>query len=447
MRPENFSNGTPAEPAESSGKPRLAVIGSGLGGLAAAWLLRQQFDVTVFEQHARPGMGVFTVDYTSRGATTRIDIPTRVFCEGYYPHLFALLKTVGVHMHATDHSAAYGDARGEVFFHYGNLRVFGRSVSYPKGASTFSADARCIGLDSGRFFAQARKDLAAHPEHLAQQTLDHYLDDHLAAKTYGAAFVQQVLLPALSVICTCDYDSVLAYPADLILGYLCSGVMQQGVVRAEKGVDDIVPRLLADVQQVCGQAVARVEESVRGMTVTTADGVGRHFESVVVAAQAHQAAAMLHGFDHYKTLLEQVPFEASSMLVHTDHALLPRTRVPLSPVTYHLPDEATRPEVTVDLTKAFPTYRKQDSVFQTWNPIRQPRAECVIAEAHFTRPLVTMQSRQAMAALRKLQQEEAQPTLWFCGAYVSDRVPLLEAAAASAVDVARRLGVTIPWDA
>lgn len=59
---------------------RIAVIGSGLGGLTAAWLLRGQHQVTLFEQHHRPGKGVFGVDYASAGLTTRIDVPTRVFC-------------------------------------------------------------------------------------------------------------------------------------------------------------------------------------------------------------------------------------------------------------------------------------------------------------------------------------------------------------------------------
>ena len=146
MRTVNQGSLTGARPQATTtsqpAAPTLAVIGTGLGGLAAAWLLRQRFQVTLFEQHPRPGMGVFVVDYHSRGQTTRIDIPTRVFCDGYYPNLLALLRAVGVRLHATDHSAAYADADGEVFFHYGNLRAFGRSWSYPKGRRSLGREGR-----------------------------------------------------------------------------------------------------------------------------------------------------------------------------------------------------------------------------------------------------------------------------------------------------------------
>ena len=136
---------------------RIAVIGSGIGGLTAAWLLRQRHEVSLFEQHHRPGMGVFGVDYASQGRTTRIDIPTRVFCEGYYPQLTALLETIGVRMQATDHAAAYADGQGQVFFHYANVHVLGRSLSVlrPGGMRRPLQGFRIAG-PSLRLFAGAR---------------------------------------------------------------------------------------------------------------------------------------------------------------------------------------------------------------------------------------------------------------------------------------------------
>lgn len=435
------AGGTAAGP----GKPRLAVIGTGLGGLAAAWLLRPRFEVTLIEQHPRPGMGAFFVDYTSRGRTTRIDIPARVVANCYYPQLAHLLQAVGVRLHGTDHAAAYADEHGEVFFHYGNLRLLGRSLFYPKGLRTLGAEGRALMRDGLAFFVQARKDLDTRREALAGLSLGEYFDAGVAAGRVGTPFVERVLLPALSVICTCDYAAVRAYPADLLLGFLCSGVMMEGVARAEHGVEDIVSRLLDGVQVQCGQNVAAVERQDNGFRLVAGDGRTQAFDHVVIATQAQQAAAMLTAFRPYQALLEQVAFEPSTMVAHTDTDLLPRSRLPLSPVTYHLIPGAPRPEVTVDLSKAFPTFRGQDPVFQTWNPIREARAGHRLAEAHFTRPVVTHQSRQAMAQLRALQARD-DLGLWFCGSYVADRVPLLEAAACSAVDVARQLGATIPWD-
>ena len=70
-------------------KPGLAVIGTGIAGLSAAYLLKDKYRVTVFEGQARAGMGAHSVDYVSNGITRRIDIPLRIFCRGYYENLFA----------------------------------------------------------------------------------------------------------------------------------------------------------------------------------------------------------------------------------------------------------------------------------------------------------------------------------------------------------------------
>ena len=67
-----------------TGTPRIAVIGSGIAGLTAAWLLRQRAVVTLFEAGPRAGMGAYAVDYESCGTVTRIDIPLRIFCRGYW---------------------------------------------------------------------------------------------------------------------------------------------------------------------------------------------------------------------------------------------------------------------------------------------------------------------------------------------------------------------------
>lgn len=420
-------------------RQRIAVIGSGIGGLTAAWLLKQRHEITLFEQHERPGMGIFAVDYTSNGQTTRIDIPTRIFCAGYYPHLFALLKAIGVRLHATNHSAAFANEQGDIYLHYGVREVLGRSWNFPKLDHLPSATTLRLLRDSVRFFRQVERD-AARAESLRGMTLAQYLEH----AHYSQEFLDGVLLPTLSVICTCDMASVLRYPADLLLGYLGSGVMQQGVVRAEQGVDAIVPRMLEGITVLCGTAVSRIEERSDGHDLHTADGRTHRFDRVIVASQAQQAADMLDTDSPFPALLRQVPFEKSMMRVHTDASVLPRSRWPMSPVTYHVAAGAPRPEVTVDLTRAFSTYHGQQPVFQTWHPLRPAGAGHTLAEAHFTRPLVTLESRKAVSQLRQLQRE-GDHRLMFCGAYMADKVPLLEAAVDSAMEVTAQLGVQPPW--
>ena len=420
-------------------KPSLAVIGTGIAGLSAAWLLRQKYDVTVYESQPRAGMGVHTIDYSSRGKTSRIDVPLRIFTRGYYQHLLALYDHIGVEVLASDHAGVFADGDGRKIFEYGNASFAGLDFSYLKGRSLFSPKAWKIALQSRRFFAQAEKNFDTWPN-LAELRFEEYLQQTRA----GPEFVETVLLPIMSVTCTCDYQSVLDYPADIMLGYLTSGVQELGIVSAANGVDDIVPRLLQGVELKTDSAVTQIAANGENLTVTTKTGETGDFDHVVVAAQAQQAAGMLSGFEDQKQLLGRVEFESSTMSVHTDSDLLPNGDEKLSPVSYFVPDHAPRAEVTVNLTRTISRLGGQDTVFQTWNPIRQPREEKELARVNFTRPVVSHQSRRAMTSLREYHRQQGN-RLWFCGSYVAEKIPLLDAAVDSSVEVAKQLGVQIPW--
>lgn len=430
-------------------RPRMAVIGTGIAGLSAAWLLKEKFDITVIESHQRAGMGIHTIDYDSDGRRSRIDIPLRVFCEGYYPNLLALYKQVGVKVQTGDHAGVFADNKGRVLLHYGNLNIGSLRIPFPKGRTLFSLSAWRLVWEFRRFSKLAHQALSS--AEVSEQDLSAItLREFLQNKKIKPEFTEQLLLPVLAVTCTCDYHSILQYPADIILKYLTCGVWRYGIINAEKGVDDIVPRLLKGVTLQTGQAVTKIQQTDENglIKITTADGRQQIFDQVVIASQAQQAAAMLEGFEKEKALLNTVNFESSLMAVHTDTDVLPSSNVALSAVSYILPEkqsgQALRPQVSVDLTKAIKKYQGQAAVFQTWNPVQPPAAEALLAQVEFTRPVVTLESRDAMLQLRQ-QQQSSDNRLWFCGSYLADKVPLLDAAVDSSVAVAQALGVKVPW--
>tara|TARA_R110001606_G_scaffold132839_4_gene268822 strand:- start:14577 stop:15887 length:1311 start_codon:yes stop_codon:yes gene_type:complete len=426
--------------ADQRTKPSLAVIGTGIAGLSAAYLLKDKYQVTVFESQARAGMGAHSVDYVSNGITRRIDIPLRIFCHGYYDNLLALYDHIGVEILTSDHSGIFSDEAGHVILHYGNVRLGMARFSHLKGRNWLSPAAWTIGLQSKRFFARAKRDIARTD--LADISFGEYLQQSGA----GREFVDTVLLPMMSVTCTCDYQTVRDYPADLMLEYLTCGVHEIGIMSAAKGVDDIVPRMLVDVELRTNSPVAVIEPDGQQLRVVTKSGAAQHFDQVVIAAQAHQAAAMLSGFDDRRALLNRIPFERSTMSVHTDPEILPAPAKGLSPVSYHIPRDASRAEVSVDLTKAIARLAGQETIFQTWNPIRRIAPNRELARVDFTRPTVTRDSRKIVIALRECQSQPGN-RLWLCGSYMAEKIPLLEAAVDSSVVVAEHLGAAIPWKA
>ena len=418
-------------------RPRLAVIGSGLSGLSAGWLLRERFDVTLFERHPKAGMGAVSVD-CGEGPASRVDIPARVIAPRYYPQFARLLDGLGVRLRSADHAAAYIDEQGKVFYHYGEANIGRKAVFFPKNRATVSPRGIALTIDALRLLWRARAALATRGAQLAGMTMGEYLDAEIAGARVGAAFVERVLMPSLSLVCTCDYAAVRAYPADMLLHFLASGVVFEPLRRAEKGVDDIVSRLLNGVRLSAGVAVHAIDRDGAQLRVVFADGRAEHFDHVVIATEAPQAARLLEAFPLQRALLEQVTVEYSRVVVHSDARLLPRSTLPLSPVTYRLGAGAARPEVTVDMRRAFANFESRQPVLQTWSPLRDVAARFQFKEASFTRPVVTHASREAMRRLRTLQAGDT-GGLWICGAYVGDRVPVLEAAVASAMEIAARL--------
>jgi len=439
----------PVNDACLESRPNVAVIGAGLAGLSAAWLLSKQYHVTLYERHEKAGMGVFTSDYSSNGIHSRIDIPLRIFTPNYYPSLFALYDYLDIEMEASDHAAVYQyllpNQTIEPFFQYKNSKCLGFKFSF-LALNTLNYKGLVLTLAQYRFFKTIQYDVK-HSDDLSSITFSEYLGE----KTFNPRFINEMLMPALAVTLTCDFESVGQYPADLILDYLTCGVMQEGIVRAKQGVDGIVPKLTQGYDVKCAHEVVSIQSQQDTVLLTIKNNIldeqfEKAFDHVIVASQADIAANMLSfsagAFDQQSALLKRIPMETSRMVLHTDTNLISNTKR-ASPESYLLADSESRAATTVDLTKAFSSYQDQQPVFQTWHPIKQPAPSSVIAQADFTRPLVTLDSREAVAELQALNTHSR---VKICGSYMANRFPLLDAAVESSVTMARQMGVEIPWE-
>ena len=130
------------------------------------------------------------------------------------------------------------------------------------------------------------------------------------------------------------------------------------------------------------------------------------------------------------------------MVLHTDSDQVYHAQQ-AAPVSYIIDKNQNRPSTSVDLTKAFSSYKGHASIYQTWNPIKTPKESHVISRAHFTRPLVTLESRQSVSQLMKLNKHSA---IKISGSYMVNKIPLLDAAVASSVSIAKQMGCDIPWE-
>lgn len=420
-------------------KPTLAVIGSGIAGLSAAWLLKDKYNVTLFERHAAPGMGAYSVDVGYADESVIIDIPLRIITKGYYQDLFNLYQTLGIEIERTDHSGAFFTHTGADVFHYKNYHIGKYSFSFLNSPKRLSRSNLMLGIASIKFFYEIKKvNLAL----LNNITFGEFL---LEWPHTNSAFVDQVLMPMLSTICTCDYNSIKQYPAGMIIGYLACGVAEEGVWKATHGVADIVSKITQGYAVKTHSQIEKVIQDKNTSEVLLSDGERYQFDHVVIATQPQHAGPMVA--EQQPELADHcygIPVAVSQMVVHRDQSIYPRPWQDLSPVCYSVDSKQPRPMATVCLNKSMNSVKDCLPVFQTWHPTTDIDPSMILANVTFERPVMSYSALEHIAAI-KASMKQSNNRIWFCGSYLGGGVPLLEGGISSALAIANKLGVKTPW--
>ncbi|MEM1411935.1 MAG: FAD-dependent oxidoreductase [Pseudomonadota bacterium] len=416
---------------------KVAVVGSGIAGLSAAWLLGQEHQVTIFEKHEQLGMDARSLDVSGEGDPARIDVPLRVFFDGFYPNLTALYQQLGIESGAINYSASFCTLNEKAYFRYDNYRLGGFSVPFFKGSGSLKPRALRIGWDIVRLFRLAPRALAQGIDD------DTTLEAFLAAHRFSTDFAEGFLYPAFAAICTCSLDSVKAYPAGVILDYLNSGLLLSSMRRVTQGTREVVGRLSQHTERIhlCAPVldVARNECDV---SVRTAEGTAT-FDHVVIATQANQAIRLLQQLSaEERETLSAFSYEPSRVVIHRDTRLAPRGGpAQWAPVNFLRSEDDAAPMATIWMN-AIQAMPGSSPVFQTWNPVIEPDPSLVLGQAEFERPVVNAGSLQGLRRLAELH-EQPDRRVWFCGSYASHGIPLLESAVRSAQSIAKQLGVKL----
>ena len=421
----------------SSGK-RIAVIGSGIAGLSAAWLLSRAHKVTLFEANDYLGGHTHTVDVTLDGITAPVDTGFLVFNERTYPNLIALFDHLGVASTASDMSFSVRLATEGLEWAGSNLAtVFAqrRNLLRPAFWGMLS--------DILRFNREATA-LAQQPADSAQS-----LGEFLEAGRYGRAFRDWYLLPMAGAIWSCPTAAMLQYPARTFFTFCANHGLLQVSDRPQwrtvnGGARCYVEKLAAAISDIrLGRPVQQVLRDPRGATLHVAGHAAEHFDAVVLACHSDQALSLLGDADAVeRRVLGAIGYQDNDVVLHTDERFLPRRRSAWSAWNYHADDagDGSRPVGVSYLINKLQPLPFTRPVIVTLNPSREPRPECLIDRYRYAHPVFDLGSIAAQARLPGLQ---GRHNTWYCGAWTG--YGFHEDGLKAGIGVAAALGVTAPW--
>ncbi|MGO4404399.1 NAD(P)/FAD-dependent oxidoreductase [Bosea sp. RAF48] len=390
---------------------RVAVIGAGISGLSAAWLLGQAHDVVLFEAAPRLGGHANTVRVAGDGGETAVDTGFIVYNEATYPNFIALMEHLGVATQPTEMSFA-------VSLDGGRLEYSGTSVSglFAQRSNLMRPRFWAMLQDITRFYRNASRDA------LAGGAADVSLGDYLAAGGYGAAFRDDHLLPMAAAIWSAPCSEILSYPATAFLRFHHNhGLLQltdRPIWRTVTGGSGVYVQKLRTAfsgEVRVGSPVRQVRRGANDV-VLMGDGWNETFSHVVFATHADQALAMLADPGTAEAeALGAFRYSRNRAVLHGDTALMPKRRRAWASWNHigdrAQPDSACAVTYWMNLLQGLPEGRP---LFVTLNPPDTLRADTILHEETYEHPLFDAAALEAQARLWSLQGTRRS---WFCGAY------------------------------
>ena len=421
----------------SSPRQNIAVIGSGIAGMSAAWLLSQNHDVTVYEKNGRLGGHSNTVTVNTSLGPTPVDTGFIVYNELTYPNLIALFDHLGVETKPSDMSFGVSLNNGAMEYSSVGASAFlcgGRNLTNPRfWAMTW---------DLLRFYRQAPLELLRSREEMIS------LGEYLRRRGYGEAFRNDHLLPQAAAIWSASMTEIHNYPACAFVRFFENhGLLKlQGrpewrtVAGGSRAYVEKLTAAYADRVRV-GVGAASIRRDGAGAWVRDATGAVERYDAVVIATHADEALVLLEEpSPEESAILGAFRYTKNRAVLHTDSALMPKRR-PLWASWNYVGDNPEGGCVVSYWMNKLQGIQSREQLFLTLNPRTMPRDETILYEAMYEHPLFDAAAVQAQERLWSLQGAR---NTWFCGAHFGSGFH--EDGLQAGLAVAEQLGgVRRPW--
>ncbi|WP_180186259.1 FAD-dependent oxidoreductase [Acinetobacter sp. YH01008] len=415
----------------------IAVIGSGMAGLATARILQDAgHHITIFE--ALPGRGMDSHSLEFEGGL--IDAPLRVMNPYLWKNTLSLATYLGIKTYPVRTYMACSwlfEDKTETWLttsrsRIGNIPIINNRKGLQQYGWRLVKGLLQLKVALTKFFKSKNQDIS--------------LAEFINRNEIEEVFWHGAVMPVLYTICTCNPKTIGEWPAKPLLIFLRQLTDGDALLRLQGGTPALVDKLIEGIQIEDGSAITLVQEQGDQVRVENAAGYSKLFDRVIVATPTTKIEEFLDAeqFASEIELLKKFKFEQGELVIHTDASVMPPKRKDWAVLSYMMDRKFTRQQFTVWLNSIEPSLVGKSAVFQTWRPVTDIDPKKVIKSVMLTRAVVDANT---VALNKELQQRhlEANRKVFFCGSWSCDGLPILESAVTSAMKIAEIFGAPLPF--
>ncbi|MDF1762105.1 MAG: FAD-dependent oxidoreductase [Oleibacter sp.] len=394
-------------------KKRIAIVGSGVAGLTCAWLLRERYDVHLYEANDYLGGHTQTTDVEVAGKSYPVNTGFIVFNDWTYPNFIKLMEQVGAESEDSDMSFSVKCERSGLEYNGHTLNsLFAQRLNVLR--PSFWKMIR----DILRFNKETRAGLADDSLNKTET-----LGQYLSRQGYSESFRKHYIIPMGAAVWSSSEEMMMEFPLYFFVRFFNNHGMlsvddrpQWRVIsRGSRSYVEKIQAALPPSQVYLNTPVTKVLRSDDSVTITSERGEDT-FDEVIFACHSDQALKMLGDASATeKEILGAIPYKMNDVVLHTDHSILPKKRLAWAAWNYHI---GQKHQDSVAVTYYMNRLQNFDDApvhfCVTLNKTADIDPNKIIRQFRYAHPVFTLEG---MAAQERHHEISAQNNTHFCGAY------------------------------
>jgi len=414
---------------------KVAIIGSGISGLTAAYLLNKEHDVTVFEANDYVGGHTHTHEIDHNNKTWQVDSGFIVYNEKTYPNFIKLLEQLKVEVQKTSMGFS--------------VKAPSKSLEY-SGGSLNTLFAQRINLFKPSFLAMLKdilrfNQIAARSLDSVEETIT--MSKFLHAHNFSSHFIDNYIIPMGAAIWSTAAKKTTEIPALFYIRFFKNHGLLQIFNRPQwfvikGGSKNYVQKIIEGFKEkvLLSSPVKEVLRDSAGVKIYCEnDQEPQQFDKVIFATHSDQALALLKDpSDNEASILGALPYQKNTAILHTDVSLMPKNKLTWSSWNYLLNEDQEKPVTLTYNMNILQSLDAKPDFLVTLNSNNKIDPSKIIKKVEYHHPLFTVD---AISAQKKKKQINGVNNTFYCGAYWGSGFH--EDGVNSALDVCELLGAAL----